>query len=647
MPFVSRLEFRVLGPLQVLRDGQPLPLTAPKQRRLLSLMLLRPNAPISQDALIDALWMSEAPRTARAAFQNLVHALRCLLGSETLPRVPTGYMLRAEREALDVERFRRLSTEARRLPALERATKLRQGLALWRGPAFGDLSGDQSAQPETLRLDEERLSALEDRIEADLELGDHAALVPELEQLVVLHPLRERFWFQLVLALYRTGRQADALASFRRAHASFVGGLGIEPGVVLRELQRAILVHDPALDDPTHVLGSTLERAAAILPREPRDRAESLLEYGDALIRLGEFRHAAPALQAAERLAEAAGERGLKERARVLLSYLDVFVSGGNLTAHLQVAESSAAIFERLGDDGGLAFALSHKAHMLRDLGFAERGFACAESGVELAALVGDLACEMSCRGRAAQCAAIGPMPAHEALLYCEGLMTGRVDEVLDESRSFVVEDARAWLLAQLGRTDEARALYHRALGDRRERGLALSLTVGTALAASVERTAGDLDRAADLLRTAYELTRAEGLRADMAGLAGELGCVLALCGELGEAQRLGEESRRARMPGDVWSEVIWRRALALVAAREGRYHEAAQMAEEARDIAERTDWLTFRGETLEDAALVRRLAGDSAGEFEVLDDALALYGRKGNVVGAERVRHALAVREV
>ena len=634
---MSELEFRALGPLQVLRDGAPIPVTAPKQRTLLSLLLLRPNVSIAQDELIDALWKGRAPRTARASFQNLIHALRKLLGSEALLRTPTGYSLHAEPEAIDVERFRRLSGEARRLPTLERAATFRQALALWRGTAFGDLSSYPSAQGEIARLDEERSGALEDRIEADLELGEHTTLVPELEQLVAQHPLRERLWFQLMLALYRAGRQADALTSYRRADDAFVGSLGIEPGVVLRELQRAILVHDRTLDDPRRVLGSTLERAAAILPREPRERAESLLEYGSALIRIGELRQAASTLQASKRLSEAADERGLEERARILLSYLDVFAERGSLVEHLEVAESAEQVFEALSDDAGLALASLHQAHMLRDTGRAERGLARAERGVEFAGRSGDFECEAACRGMAAQCAAIGPMPVDDALAYCEGMEIS-----LDVQRAFVVCDARAWLLAQLGRNDESRALYQRSLDDRRQRGLLLSLMVGMGQAALAERVSGNLDRAAELLRTDYELSRAENVRGELPVLAGELACVLALRGDVGEARRLGEESRSGSEPRDLLSGTLWRRALALVAAHERRHDETVGLLDEARAIADDTDWLTFRGETLEDAAFAYRLAGDTTRELEALHAALALYERKANVAGARRVRGAV-----
>jgi DNA-binding SARP family transcriptional activator len=612
-------------------------ITAPAQRRLLALFVLRANDPVPQDELIDALWNGAAPRTARASLQNLVHAIRRHLGPETVERTPAGYVLRTEGGTIDVERFRRLVSDAQGSSAAERAATLRDALGVWRGPAYAELRGDAWAQGEIGRLDEELSSALEDRIEADLELGRHAALVPELQELVGRDGTRERLWFQLMLALYRSGRQADALAAYRRARDAFVVLLGIEPGVLLRELERAILVQDRALDDPRQALGSTLERAATILPRAPRERAVSLLEYGSALIRIGELHQAATTVHAAARLAETAGEKGLEVRAAVLLSYLDVFADGGSMLQHLTTAAEAARTFEDLGDPGGLAFALLHHAHMLRDTGHAEAALEHALRGAELAAAAGDREDEAACRRMAAYCAALGPTPVSAALAL------GSADSPSEDDRPLSAWGARAWLLAQSGSVDAARALYEWGIWELRERGIVLNLTVGLGYAGLVERVAGDLDRAAGHVRTAHALVRAQGVRGDLPIVTGELASLLARLGDLDEARHLAEESRRTLAVGDVLSDVLWRRALALVAAREGAADEAAVLSDEAREIAEGTDWLTFRGETLEDVAVVRRPIGDLDGEAEALGAALALYLRKGNVVGAERVRSMLA----
>jgi DNA-binding SARP family transcriptional activator len=627
-------DFRVLGPLEVLRDGEPVPLS-PKQRTLLALLALRANAPVAQRELIDMLWQADAPPTARAVVQNLVHALRQRLDRETVERTSAGYRLCVHRDSLDVERFRRLLRDASHAPAVSRAPKLREAVALWRGRAFTELVETPQARPALRRLEDERLTALEDLIDADLELGQYVGAIPRLEELVELHPLRERLWAQLMLALYRAGRQAEALASYQRARGRFVDELGVEPGLILRELQRAILVQDPALDDSKDALGTTLERAAAIIPREPRARAESLVEFGRALIRLGELRQASLTLEGAERLAETAHDRGIQERARLWRSHLTVFAHHGSFLDHLAVTESAARVFEELGDDAGAALSLSHQAHMLRDTGRADVGLELALRGVELATGAGDMACAAACRRIAAVCAAMGSSPVGNALALCER-------PGVDDDGQAPVWDVAVWLRGQSGHISAARVLYERQLQTLREKGLGLELAVGLARCAQAERAAGDLRRATTHLRAAHLLTRALGT--EVAPVAAELASVLALQGMAREATELAEESRTHLNPTDRVAELAWRRATALVALCEGRHDEAVGLSDEARACADLTDWLTDRGETLEEAAAIRRTAGDNRGEREALECALALYRRKRNVVGVLRVDQALRV---
>ena len=167
---MAALDFRVLGPLEVRRDGQPIAIPAPRQRALLGLLLLHANEPVSQDELIDQLWGEDAPPTARASLQNQVHALRGLLGAATLERKHRGYVLHVEPGELDLERFERLVAQARGAEPREKARKLRAALALWRGPPLVEFPTEPFAQFEITRLEEERLTALEDRIDVDLAL---------------------------------------------------------------------------------------------------------------------------------------------------------------------------------------------------------------------------------------------------------------------------------------------------------------------------------------------------------------------------------------------------------------------------------------------------------------------------------------------
>src|SRR4051794_34247750 len=201
------MEFRILGPLEVVDDGRVVPLDRLRLRSLLGFLLLHANEPVSTDRLIDEVWGPEPAKTAPASLQNYISRLRKAIGPDLIVSQPPGYVLRVDPERFDLARFERLSAEGRGAPeALERAAKLRAALALWRGPALDDLAFEPFARDEVGRLEEARLAALEDCIDAELELGQAGALVGELEKLVDQQPLRERFRAQLMRALYRSGR---------------------------------------------------------------------------------------------------------------------------------------------------------------------------------------------------------------------------------------------------------------------------------------------------------------------------------------------------------------------------------------------------------------------------------------------------------
>jgi DNA-binding SARP family transcriptional activator len=234
------MEFRILGPLEVSSGGELLELAGAKQRALLAMLLLEANRVVSTDRLIAALWEDDPPETAVKALQVHVSGLRKLLGKERVVTREPGYLLRVEDDELDLGRFERLREQGR----------LADALALWRGPPLADFSVQRFAQAEIARLEEERLTCLEERIDQDLRAGRHAELTGELEGLVELYPLRERLQALLLLALYRSGRQADALAAYQEARRALVEELGIEPGKALRDLHQRVLNQDPALDLP-------------------------------------------------------------------------------------------------------------------------------------------------------------------------------------------------------------------------------------------------------------------------------------------------------------------------------------------------------------------------------------------------------------
>jgi DNA-binding SARP family transcriptional activator/streptogramin lyase len=248
------IEFRILGPLEASRRGQPLELGVGKQRALLVLLLLRAGEVVSTDRLIDALWGERPPPSALNSVHIYVSQLRKALGNGRLETHGRGYLLALEPEQLDLGRFERLLVDGRGLLAAGEADRaaegLRAALGLWRGPALSDVAFEPFAQAEIARLEELRLAALEERIEADLVLGRHAELVPELEGLVREHPLRERLRAQLMLALYRSGRQSEALDAYQQARRLLSTELGLEPGRTLRELEAAILRQDAQLQLP-------------------------------------------------------------------------------------------------------------------------------------------------------------------------------------------------------------------------------------------------------------------------------------------------------------------------------------------------------------------------------------------------------------
>lgn len=252
------MEFRVLGPLEVRSGGTPRPLGGPKQRALLALLLLHANEVVSRDRLVDGVWGQNPPNTIGAVLNVYVSKLRKLLAEKgpdtSLVTQPHGYMLRIEPGQLDLHRFEQLAREGREALAAENteqgAARLEEALALWRGPPLADLADAPFAASEIGRLDELRLSALEDRIEADLTLGRHFELVPELTALVAEYPLCERLRVQLMVGLYRTGRQSEALQAYREARHMLAEELGLDPGPELQALEKAILVHDPSLAPP-------------------------------------------------------------------------------------------------------------------------------------------------------------------------------------------------------------------------------------------------------------------------------------------------------------------------------------------------------------------------------------------------------------
>jgi DNA-binding SARP family transcriptional activator len=274
------VEFRLLGPLDVVIDGRSVRLGGVKQRTLLAILVLHANEVVPTDRLIDELWPEETPASALNTLQGYVSRLRKALdpdgrngGAATIAFRPPGYVLTAPREQIDAYRFEQLVAEAEARAssgaAGEAAAVLQNALALWHGAALADFAYEHFAQAEIARLDELRLKAIEDRIDAELACGRDAALVAELEALVAEHPLREHLRRQLMLALYRSGRHGEALDVYRDARRALHDELGLEPTRALSELERSILQQDPSLDLPTPrrpFLGTERRRYRMVIP---------------------------------------------------------------------------------------------------------------------------------------------------------------------------------------------------------------------------------------------------------------------------------------------------------------------------------------------------------------------------------------------
>jgi predicted ATPase/DNA-binding SARP family transcriptional activator len=311
----SRVDFRLLGHLEALVEGEPAALGAPKQRALLAQLLLRANEAVPVELLVDALWPEEPPASARHAVQVYVSRLRQVLGQERIEARSRAYLLRAGPEELDLARFRRLVAEAREALAGEDASgaaeRLREALALWRDRALADLDGEPGVGDLLLELEEERLAAIELRFESELAAGRHGELVPELERLVGEYPARERLHGQLMLALHRAGRRAEALEAYERARRALLNELGLDPSLSLKERAAAIRRRDPALTPVPAELRARLHVPAQPnefigRERELEELAELLADGGLRLVTLtgtGGIGKTRLALAAAARLA--------------------------------------------------------------------------------------------------------------------------------------------------------------------------------------------------------------------------------------------------------------------------------------------------------------------------------------------------------
>jgi predicted ATPase/DNA-binding SARP family transcriptional activator len=345
-------EFRVLGPIEAVRDGTPVLLGGRRQRALLALLLLDPGRPVANDRLVDELWQGRPPAGAATTLRAYASKLRSVLGADaSLARSGNGYVLDIEPARVDSHRFEQLAEDGR--TALARgatgraAEQLRAAVALWRGRPFDGVGEDGALRVEADRLEQLRLLALEDRIEADLALGLSDALADELEALVREHPYRERLWRQLMLALYRADRQADALAAYRRARSLLDEELGLEPSEELQRLEHAILRHEVPPARPPEERHNLPAATTSFIGRE-----SELAEVGRLLAQTRMLTLTGVGGVGKTRLALAAAGRALPDFAEVAFVDLSALTEPELMSRHvasvLDVSEADEPLHELL-----------------------------------------------------------------------------------------------------------------------------------------------------------------------------------------------------------------------------------------------------------------------------------------------------------
>jgi DNA-binding SARP family transcriptional activator len=345
------MDIRILGPLEVARDGQALGLGGSKERMLLAALLLHANEVVSTDSLVEQLWGGDPPPSAAKALQVYVSRLRKTLGADVIATRAPGYVVRVEPDELDLHRFERLVERSRQADPEDASAILREALALWRGAPLADFAYEAFAQAEITRLEELRFAALEQRIDADLALERHQQLVAELERLLADHPLRERLRGQLMLALYRSGRQAEALDAYQQGRRLLDDELGLEPSESLKDLQRAILAHDPSLEArPPRVSDVPTGQRSILVSARALDELGSLTTLAAALAR------ADPARELI--LVHVASPDGLREATSVLHEFRGRVASEG-------VSVRAAAFSSPTPTDDLLRFEAVHEVDLI------------------------------------------------------------------------------------------------------------------------------------------------------------------------------------------------------------------------------------------------------------------------------------------
>jgi DNA-binding SARP family transcriptional activator len=617
----ERFEVGILGPLEVRVADVPIVLPQGRSRSLVALLALEAGRPVSTDRLVDELWGTSPPATVVTALHGLVSNVRKVLAAgrerEGAPKVlvtqAPGYLLDIAPEQVDAGRFRTLMRRAVAAPPEDRAVRLREALSLWRGPALAGIEFAGSAAGEATALEELRLVAYEERIDADLALGRHRDLTAEIATLVARHPLRERLYGQLMLALYRSERQSHALEVWRRARTELVEKVGVEPGPGLRRLHQAVLQHDPALEldagrtsaggadrDVAARAGQLLAAAGARvfdrhydagMAEELFSEAEGLLPPGhprraDVVDRLPEFflmlgRHEDADARLARALVEARqrqdGRREVYlrlERARIQL------ITGPDPVPVSEIEAVSRRALD-LASDAGDHAAISRACYVLGLIEWRagrirpmeatfRRGLAAAERS-------GSARERLASQWLLAVALVEGPTGVDDALAECEEL-------------AGFGDTPHAGVLTELGRIqairgepDRARDHIRQAHGlIERRRGMRRPAMFVAQRAAEVELMMGEPQRAEAHLRTALALADDLGEADQRARLAAMLAWGLATRGDVGEAEELAHKSARAAPLDSVAAQVSWRTAMVSIRADASDHEGARRLADEA-----------------------------------------------------------------
>src|SRR5438874_12584763 len=595
------MEFRILGAMEVLDGPRRARIPSGRGRSLLALLVLHAGEAVPTDRLIDELWGEQPPPTASTALQGLVSKLRKELGAATIETVGNGYRLHAG--DVDAEKFKPLLDQARAAEPEKRAQLLHEAEALWRGPPLADFTYEPFAQRAIAELEELRLTALEDRIDADLALG-RTGLVAEIDALVKEHPFRERLRALQMLALYREGRQAEALSAYRAARATLAEEMGIDLGPGLRDLHEKILRQDSSLERPT--------TRAGMATWTPGQRRIALsLALAEVHLVLGRFGQAQSMLRdIIDADDEFAAHAARLEHARIQ------FIVGPDPVPLSEIeneAHAGAAFFK--ADDAGSARA----AFLLGCVRMREGRMIDAEAAFRDSLARADRASHMrerlAARWMVGEVLVNGPAPVRDAIERIEQLAR----DVGMEPPGLLVQ--RAVLSAMVGGFDEARALIQRArditLTEMRAPRL---LVFVEAAEASVALLAGDVEAAARATRARLDIALKGEERENISQASGWLSLLhrrLAL-----EAADLAAISV-ARAPFGVPG-----RAISLAAA--GDAGAAVDLVpEEMPDL---------RADMLLEHAVELRARGDEAGAKEAEGEAARLFRLKGNVVSAERL---------